>query len=202
MNVPSWRVGGNAQEIYTLKMAALHSSALCHLRAETGPLHDALEQDLQVVARLHSPPDRHALVEGYRIMMLRAAEAMEPWLASIDGLVPFHHAQGAAAALDRDEPAVPAMTSQAEILGFYYVMQGSALGGRVILRELQRDGVDTAGLGFLNPHGDRVGQVWRGTTELLERELVGDPAALVLAVAGARKGYAFAKACLQARITA
>ena len=97
-------------------------------------------------------------------------------------------------------PSLPGLdlASRAEALGFHYVMAGSALGGRVMLRELERDGVDTAGLGFLDPHGPRTGEVWRRLLDVLERELT-EPNTLAQALAGARKGFAFARACLENR---
>ena len=168
------------------------SRAIRALREATGDLHEQLEASLQVVSRLRSPVERPALIRGYERMLGGAREASRPWLDGMDGV--------AAIAAPPASPAAPGptLTGRAEALGFHYVMVGSALGGRVMLRELERDGVDTAALGFLDPHGSRTGEVWRRLLDLLERELA-EPDALAQAVAGARKGFAFARTCLEPR---
>jgi heme oxygenase len=171
-------------------------TALGYLRTATTCLHDDLESDLQVVARLRSPRERTALIEGYNQMQRCAAAAMAPWWATIPGLddlaraaSPQRHAAGTC-------PAAPILDDPAEALGFHYVMVGSALGGRVILRELEGAGVDTESLAFLNPYGARTGEIWHDLRQMLERSLAGDAVALDQAATGARKGYALARACL------
>ena len=137
-------------------------------------------------------------------MLKTAAALLDPWLTQIEGLIPFPGLDQARSPAEKRpfeqcgnaSIMVPILAYPPEALGFYYVMQGSALGGRLILRELESDGVDTTRLSFLNPYGDRTSQVWHRTTEILERHLAGEPAALALAAEGARKGYAFALHCL------
>ena len=94
----------------------------------------------------------------------------------------------AAASPSTCDPVAPRLNDPAEALGFHYVMTGSALGGRVMLRELERAGVDIAGLGFLNPYGARTGEVWRDLLNVLERNLAGDAAALAAALRGDQRG--------------
>ncbi len=143
------------------------------------------------MARLRSEKERRALVEGYAAMHGGAAASLAPWLSGIDGLAP-----AAGTPAGPLPPGAPTLGSRAEALGFHYVMEGSALGGRVILRQLDAEGVDTAGLRFLHPHGARTGGRWRALLAVLDRELAGNPGALGEAAGGARKGFAFARACL------
>ena len=166
-------------------------------------MHDELESDLQVVARLRSPQHRTALIEGYRQMQRRTATAMAPWWATLPGLDRSAHISGdTSAAAGAVEPALTSfLTSPAEALGFHYVMVGSALGGRVMLRELERAGVMTDELSFLNPYGARTGEIWRDLLHVLEHNLAGDAAALDRAGTGARKGYNLARACLASRVS-
>lgn len=174
-------------------------NALGHLRSATASLHDELERDLQVVARLRCREHRTALVDGYAEMQRCAATATSPWLDAVPGL--DHVARPALndrlpCGLGPDQATAPALSTRAEALGFHYVMMGSALGGRVIMRELEREGVDTADLGFLNPYGARTGEIWRELLGVLEGALAGNAAALDQAGAGARKAYTLARACL------
>ncbi len=172
-------------------------SALGVLRAQTRDLHADLEATLEVIPRLASPARRDPLIAAYRAMHGQAAALLEPWVRRIEGMVRFPCSASPPALDANGRLATPVLADPAEALGFYYVMQGAMLGGRVMLRELQGAGVDVTDLGFLNPHGDRAGQVWRGTVALLEQRLAGDDVALDSAVAGARKGYGFAFDCLQ-----
>ncbi len=96
----------------------------------------------------------------------------------------------------RSQPEVE-IGSRAEALGFRYVIEGSALGGRVLLRQLEARGADLTGLRFLDPHGARAGEAWRQFVSLLERELGADATLLDHAVRGAVKGFAFAATCLR-----
>jgi heme oxygenase len=174
-------------------------NALGHLRSATASLHDELERDLQVVARLRCPEHRTALVDGYADMQRCAATATSPWLDAVPGLDQLARpalTDRLPCGLGPDQATAPALSTRAEALGFHYVMMGSALGGRVIMRELEREGVDTADLGFLNPYGARTGEIWRELLGVLEGALAGNAAALDQAGAGARKAYTLARACL------
>lgn len=131
------------------------------------------------------------MIQGYARMFSGAHTVSLQCLDGVDGIAP--PATPAAPGLPS-----PTLAGRAEALGFHYVMTGSALGGRVILRELERDGVDTIGLDFLDPHGPRTGEVWRRLLNVLERELT-EADTLAQAVAGARKGFAYARACLENR---
>ncbi|MEJ5988814.1 biliverdin-producing heme oxygenase [Ramlibacter sp. PS3R-8] len=69
--------------------------------------------------------------------------------------------------------------------GSLYVMEGSALGGRVIARALAAQGLrpDT-GAAYFHGWGESTGPMWREFRQLLEQELA-TPAAVSLACAGA-----------------
>ena len=171
-------------------MNGCSGQAITALRGATRHLHRRLEFGLQVVARLRSTTERPALIQNYKRMLGGAEAAVRPWLGGLDGVAPPSR-------LVRRKPG-PGLKGRAEALGFHYVMVGSAIGGRLMLRELERDGVDIADLGFMDPYGPRTGEVWRNLLELLEREL-NHPDALAQGVAGACKGFAFASACLERR---
>lgn len=59
-------------------------------------------------------------------------------------------------------PRLPSMDDTAQRLGLFYVLEGSALGSRVILRHLKTHiGVSADhGASFFDPYGDRIGRHW------------------------------------------
>jgi heme oxygenase len=90
----------------------------------------------------------------------------------------------------------PDIHTRAEALGAFYVLEGSSLGGRVILKELKSRGASLTGLGFLDPYGPDTGQRWRSFLVILEREL-NSCEQKADAVKGALNTFAFANACLR-----
>jgi heme oxygenase len=84
---------------------------------------------------------------------------------------------------------VPA--SRAEALGALYVLEGSTLGGRMILRALADRGVATAELAFLDPYGLETAGRWRDLMEILGREIRGE-SDLAAASRGAVRTFAHA----------
>jgi heme oxygenase len=94
-------------------------------------------------------------------------------------------------------PAFPSPASPSEALGLFYVLEGSTLGGRLILRELARRGVDLADLTFLDPYGTETGARWRSFLAVLERETgFGDERRIEEAERGAVRGFAHAERIL------
>jgi heme oxygenase (biliverdin-IX-beta and delta-forming) len=53
-------------------------------------------------------------------------------------------------------------------LGWLYVAEGSALGGRVMRKAMERDGIDLTGLDFLDADGATVGARWQGFLSRME----------------------------------
>jgi heme oxygenase len=77
-----------------------------------------------------------------------------------------------------------------------YVLEGSTLGGKIILRTVRSKGVSTNELHFLDPYGKDASALWRVFLRVLERETTPDPAAMKECVSGATKAFVFAAACL------
>ena len=64
------------------------------------------------------------------------------------------------------------LDSPAAALGSLYVIEGSALGGQVIARDLAREGMGPAsGAAYFTGWGSRTGSMWRQFRELLEIEV-------------------------------
>ena len=80
-----------------------------------------------------------------------------------------------------------ALDDAASAWGSMYVLEGSALGGQVIARQLAQQlaiGPDTGGA-YFHGWGGETGAMWRQFRERLEGELAGDAAALERACAAA-----------------
>ncbi len=65
---------------------------------------------------------------------------------------------------------LPSIAGPPAVLGALYVVEGSTLGGRVLLRRLLRGGElrDAGALRFFRGHGDQTGAMWRELAALLE----------------------------------
>jgi heme oxygenase len=182
---------------------------LGHLRLATTQHHQQLEDDLNVVERLSSPADRRAIVLRYYQMHAAADAVLGVWLGDMADLDYTSRRRTPLLLSDlrdlglsvpplRDASALM-VASRAEALGALYVLEGSTLGGRVIRKALAARGHDHAGLGFLDPYGDRTGERWKSFISVLEREGADDLDGVAL---GGLAGFAQARACLVERAMA
>jgi heme oxygenase len=147
------------------------------------------------------------LARDYYLLHAQADRALAPWLMSVPGLdyaerrrTPLLKASlrrlGIPTPSLATAPRFPALDGCAEALGFLYVIEGSVLGGRTILRSLARAGIDLSGLDFLDPYGPHTAKCWGRFVRVIEREVGSAEARLGQACRGATKGFAYAKACL------
>jgi heme oxygenase len=66
---------------------------------------------------------------------------------------------------------LPRLTGLPEALGCFYVLEGSTLGGQLILRHLQRHlaGAPAGAFSFFRAYGEEVGPMWRAFGEVVSR---------------------------------
>jgi heme oxygenase len=180
------------------------SRAIDRLRQETRSAHGELDESLHLIDRLSSLRQRANVLAGYHRFHQAAEAAIAPFLAAVADLDFAARRRslliaGGIGILGQevlpDRAASPGITTQSEAFGALYVLEGSSLGGRVILKELKRRGVSLAGLGFLDPYGFNTAPRWRSFLAILEREVVSGEAQSD-AVTGALNAFAFAKSCL------
>jgi heme oxygenase len=175
------------------------------LRADTHAAHTALDQGFDTVDRLAVVAERGVMLGRYYCLHAAAERAMVPFLQDDQELDMPSRARSAVIARGLDAVGaerpglVPALAigSRAAALGALYVVEGSTLGGRGILRALRDRGVDTAGLEFLDPYGAQCGAMWRAVLAVLERDLA-EAGALVEACAAASATFDLARDCLGA----
>ncbi|OYX29876.1 MAG: hypothetical protein B7Y99_12525 [Caulobacterales bacterium 32-69-10] len=157
------------------------------------------------MTQLSSPEGRRRLAPRYLAFHAAADALFERWLAEVPGLDGVSRRRAGLVraglrALGLEPvvagPPAPILDGAPEALGFLYVVEGSTLGGRMILREVAARAGETAGLAFMDPYGARTGEAWRAFLGVLEREVAHDPERLDRAEAGAAAGFAYARACL------
>lgn len=175
------------------------SAAHQRLRDATRDDHQRLETRSDVLGKARTAEGRRALVEAFWSLHADAEAALTPWLACVPGLDFDGRRRTAHLACDlvvvggrAPEPRRIAVGGRAEALGLMYVLEGSTLGGRLIRRQVTGEGGDMAGLGFLDPYGDRVGERWRSFLAVIDAEAraSSDTEAMV---AGARAGFRHAE---------
>ena len=171
------------------------------LRKATGELHARLEQRFDAVTELADPSRRPAVIRRYAALHGPAHASLAPELEGVDGL-DFGSRARAWSAVEwpssdsRASPPFPSVADRWEALGVLYVLEGSTLGGRVILRELETKGIMDPELSFLDPYGRIAGHMWRALLAVLEREGSRGPACLDSLCRGAMRGFLHAECVL------
>ena len=171
------------------------------LRRVTGPMHERLEQRFDAVSELSDPSRREATIARYATFYSSAHQHLGTALGDVEGLqlserdLAWRSLRFPAEALDESIP-FPRSADHFEALGALYVVDGSALGGRLILNELRKRGGDETGLAFLDPYGKAGGSLWRSLLAVLEREGARGEAELEAICHGAVQGFAHAERVL------
>lgn len=181
------------------------------LRAATGDAHQALEVVVDMDNRLDDPIDRLGLVRGFHRLHASAEPAMAPWLGSVSGLEFETRRRAERVAADLADlnagrvhapAAASGIDSLGQALGWFYVLEGSSLGGRIIHKGLTARGQDLSGLAFLDPYGEAVGARWRDFVAVLDREVQAGRAAASDVIAGAQAAFDHAQTALAPQETA
>ncbi|WP_223642256.1 biliverdin-producing heme oxygenase [Corallococcus sp. EGB] len=152
---------------------------LQRLKTETRSHHERTEGVLRLMDAHLTPADYRRQLEDFHGLYLPlearlagplsslepALELASRWKTPLleEDLRAMGHDAGSIARLPRAAP-LPSLTGLAEALGCAYVLEGSTLGGQLILRHLRRHFGPDAGVGtfaFVRAYGDRVGPMWR-----------------------------------------
>jgi heme oxygenase len=169
------------------------------LRQATAETHDRIELRLDMMAALADPARRVALMQRFWGLHRGAEQALACVLAGVADL--DYPSRSKVAFLEDDLVALTgarpnqhepvcrfAVASRAAGLGIAYVLEGSALGGAVIHRDMLARGMSPDGLSFFNPYGSQTGPRWREFIAVIEREGQDEGAATQI-IAGARHGF-------------
>lgn len=151
------------------------STAHQRLRDATREDHQRLEDRVALLQRIVTPRGRRGLVEDFAGFHADAEAAVAPWLSGVPGLDFEARRRSTSLANDLVTVGGAAPPAQAirirgvgEALGLMYVLEGSTLGGRVIRKQVTAQGGDMAGLSFLDPYGEAVGERWRSFLAVLD----------------------------------
>lgn len=160
----------------------VRAGTLDRLRAATRAHHARLEHRLDILEHLREPAGYRSLLEGFLGFYEPAEAILVRWLSSLPALrfdarrkahllVADLRSLGATAAeltaIPRHDGLAP-LCSEAEALGFSYVLEGATLGGQVISRRAAAHGLDARGLSFFRSYGAEVGPMWRRFCDILE----------------------------------
>jgi heme oxygenase len=176
------------------------------LRAQTAAHHLGLESGLRIQDRLSRRETRGPLIAGYFAFHRETEAALSPHLKDMSDLA-FASRVHSRRTLSNGglprrrtcsgNPVFPAIGTKAEALGAFYVLEGSTLGGKKILKALRSEGVSTDDLHFLDPYGKHAAAHWRIFLSVLERETGHNQSTMNACVSGAIKAFAFATTCLR-----
>jgi heme oxygenase len=175
------------------------------LRARTATHHQGLESGLRIEERLSGVDTRGPLIDGYNTLYSECEAVLWPHLWAMSDLTFFSRfrsrkilskAELAGSGNPSADLVFPAVGTKAGALGAMYVLEGSTLGGKIILKTLRSKGVSTSDLHFLDPYGKDAGALWRVFLSVLERETAPDRTAMNECVLGATNAFGFAAACL------
>ena len=192
--------------------AAPRPAALTALRHATAASHGAIESLLRLDAQID--PDRYAAILcGFDVFL-------SAWEPAVMAALPerlqggfmgrsrraFLHQDLGTLGLERTTAAaaaaLPNLPSRAAAFGSMYVIEGSALGGQVIARQLAGrfgEGKGTGSAYFLG-WGDLTGRMWREFREQLEIEVGTDPVDLEAACVAAVQTFDALASTVRARL--
>ncbi|MCR0983226.1 biliverdin-producing heme oxygenase [Roseomonas populi] len=148
------------------------------LRAETRPDHDRLENGLRLADPGLTPARYRAVLERFYGFWA----GWEPRLAAALGDDAFFAPRRRLYLLQDDLRALgirpeglpaclpPPLRDRGEAMGSLYVMEGSTLGGRVILKRLDEIGLAEGARSYFAGHGEATGAMWRSFLARLEAE--------------------------------
>ncbi|MDY7227099.1 biliverdin-producing heme oxygenase [Hyalangium rubrum] len=159
---------------------------LLRLKTETRPHHERAERTVRLLEPGLTPegyrrhlealyglfaPLEEALADclSGRVPELRATERWKLPLLEED-LAALGHDAASLARLPRAS-TLPALTGLPEALGCFYVLEGSTLGGQLILRHLQKHfaGAPVGAFAFFRAYGEEVGPMWKAFGEAVTR---------------------------------
>lgn len=169
------------------------SSILQRLRLETRDEHEAVELVLDLMSESLTRQiycQRLEQFYGFYAPLERALQARTQSLVDEAGKFPLSDASPTALAVRLDKTAhlqqdlhhlgvpihslplcrnLPPLSSQAELLGCMYVMEGATLGGQMISQHVRATlGVTPmSGGSFFDGYGDDTARMWRGMRQLL-----------------------------------
>jgi heme oxygenase len=155
-------------------------SILQRLKQETLPLHQQVEQRVDVLQRLQSVAAYRQLLEAFYGFYAPLEQALEQFEWQALGLDWAQRRKVPKLELDLQRLEVdvatlthceqlPVLPDLASALGCLYVLEGATLGGQIIQKELASRLQITSdnGAAFFNSYGEQVGPMWQKFREVI-----------------------------------
>lgn len=186
-------------------------AALTALRQATAASHGAIETLLRLDAQIDA--GRYgAILSGFDVflsawepaVMAALPERRHAWFLARSRRA-FLHQDLATLGLDRAAAgvaALPLLPSRAAAFGSMYVIEGSALGGQVIARQLaDRFGnAHATGAAYFHGWGEQTGRLWREFCECLDIEIGSAPVDIEAACVAAVQTFDALATTVRARL--
>jgi len=153
------------------------------IREATKDAHQSLEK--QVVLRLkniRSNADYAALLKFFYAYFNSLERALNPYITT--DILPDYSSRRNSGFLKNDIEAlgsnttdlptciIPEIKNHLQALGALYVMEGSIMGGSIIVKMLEKAGV-TQGVSFFSGYGETTPQMWAAFTAVLNQQATG-----------------------------
>jgi heme oxygenase len=155
-----------------------------NIKETTKDAHVALEK--QVVQRLksiRSNADYAALLKYFYAYFNHVEKAIAPYIT--ESLLPDYKERRNSSYIKNDILAlgikiedlpattVPVIDNHVKALGALYVMEGSIMGGSIIVKMLEKSGI-IDGISFFSGYGEATGPMWQKFVAVMNREAISD----------------------------
>ena len=147
------------------------------IRDATKPAHLSLEKIVvQQLKSIKSNEDYAAFLTKFYTYFSQVEKAIAPYITA--KLLPDHSERRNSSFLKNDievlgsnvanvkEVEIPAISNAVSALGALYVMEGSIMGGKIIIQMLEKLGI-TSGVSFFSGYGQETGQKWGVFTKVM-----------------------------------
>lgn len=154
-----------------------------NLKEETKTAHLDLEkQVVQKLKAIRSNADYADFLKYFYTYFSQVEQAVKPFISL--NILPDYQDRRNSSYLKNDIEAlgghvndipkvnVPRIEDHVQALGALYVMEGSIMGGSIIIKMLEKGGI-TEGVSFFSGYGPQTGQKWGLFTEAMNRHVVG-----------------------------
>ncbi|MCG6115152.1 MAG: biliverdin-producing heme oxygenase [Mesorhizobium sp.] len=169
------------------------------LRAATRQFHEGLEARFDAIQLLSDGMSRPETLRRYASFHLPADAVLGRALGHLPELEMDRRTRGHLLSPHVGDWAwvdFPEPSGVADALGMLYVVEGTSLGGNVILKRLRDRGADCAEFGFLHPYGADTGLMWKRFLSAASAEIGGDAEARAMACRGAVTAFRHAERVL------
>lgn len=147
------------------------------IKEATKEAHLNLEKKvIQKMKAIRGDADYAGFLKYFYAYFKQVEQAIAPYLTT--DLLPDYAERRNSAYLKRDiealggdvvvlpEAQAPEIGNSIEALGALYVMEGSIMGGPIIVKMLAKEGI-TKGISFFSGYGEATGQMWAKFTDVL-----------------------------------